>query len=148
MLLFVSRTLDDGLVFAARDLLRDFEKRLQFWLNLGLTLLVIAVLAWIVHVIRKAVWKNEDLESSPEEILKQYRRLKLEGELSEEEYRRIADKLSVSAKATHIQNPANLPSQTPDHSGTPSDDGAPATETPPANDRPNEFPDDLKPYEF
>lgn len=73
------------------------------------TVLLLAVLVWLVWKVR--VWWREDANDTgtDHEILAQYRELRLRGELSEEEYRSIksqmATRLGMVADPTRSTRP-------------------------------------------
>ena len=81
-------------MFAAKDIEAQFMDRLNVYATTGLALLAIAVLIWLILRIRSWFFESEDSDEPLEEMLTQFRQLKREGELTDEEYRLISQRLS------------------------------------------------------
>lgn len=99
-------------MFAAKDIEAQFMDRLNVYATAGLALLAIGVLVWLILRIRSWFFESEDSDEPLEEMLTQFRQLKREGELTEEEYRLISQRLSgqpVPAKPA-----LTTPQSTPD----------------------------------
>lgn len=93
--------------------LRDLEERLEAWGYTGLTLLAIGLLVWGVLKIRGMLFGNDDREISREELLTRYQALKREGELTDDEYRRIAKELQAGEKPRPMISLPALPPAPP-----------------------------------
>ncbi len=81
-------------MFAAKGIEAQFMDRLNVYATTGLALLAIVVLVWLILRIRSWFFESEDSDEPLEEMLTQFRQLKREGELTEEEYRLISQRLS------------------------------------------------------
>lgn len=81
-------------MFAAKGIEAQFMDRLNVYMTTGLTLLAIVVLIWLILRIRSWFFESEDSDEPVEEMLTQFRQLKRDGELTEEEYRLISQRLS------------------------------------------------------
>ncbi|MES2790945.1 MAG: hypothetical protein V4719_15140 [Planctomycetota bacterium] len=81
-------------MFAAKGLEAQFMDRLNVYATAGIALVAIAVLIWLILRIRGWFFESEDSDEPLEEMLTQFRQLKRDGELSEEEYRLISQRLA------------------------------------------------------
>ena len=98
-------------MFAAKGIEAEFMDRLNVYATTGLTLLAITVLVWLILRLRSCFIESDDSDEPLEEMLTQFRQLKRDGELTEEEYRLISQRLSdhrVSAKSAAV-NPQSPP---------------------------------------
>ena len=82
------------LLAVTKSLEQQFMDRLNVYLTTGLALLAIAVLVWLILRIRSWFFESDDSDEPLQEMLTQFRQLKREGELTEEEYRLISQRLS------------------------------------------------------
>jgi len=101
-----------AVLFAQQDLMRDLEQRLQVWGYTILTVLAIGLLVWAVFKVREKLMSGEDPEISPEELLTRYHILKQSGELSDEEYRRIARRIQKGEKSPPAAGDSTPPPET------------------------------------
>ena len=99
-------------MFAAKDIEAQFMDRLNVYATAGLALLAIGVLVWLILRIRSWFLESEDSDEPLEEMLTQFRQLKREGELTEEEYRLISQRLSGQPVPT--KPVLTTPQSTPD----------------------------------
>lgn len=81
---------------APRGIEADFMDRLNVYMTTGLVILAIAVLVWLSLRIRSWFFDSDDSDEPLQEMLTQFHQLKREGELSDEEYRLISQRLSAS----------------------------------------------------
>lgn len=81
---------------APRGIEADFMDRLNVYMTTGLVILAIAVLVWLSLRIRSWFFDSDDSDEPLQEMLTQFHQLKREGELSDEEYRLISQRLSPS----------------------------------------------------
>ncbi|MDB5391154.1 MAG: hypothetical protein JWM11_6800 [Planctomycetaceae bacterium] len=82
------------MLFAVIDLEADFYKRLNVYLWTGIALFAIGLLIWASLRIRSWFFDSDESEVPTEEMLTQFRQLKLQGELSDEEFRLISQRLA------------------------------------------------------
>jgi hypothetical protein len=81
-------------MLAAKGIEAQFYERLNVYLTMGLVLLAVFALVWLILRIRSWFIESDDSAEPLQEMLTQFRQLKREGELSEEEYRLISQRLS------------------------------------------------------
>jgi len=110
---------------APKGLEAEFMDRLHVYFMTGLTLLAVAVLVWLILRIRTWFIDSDDSDEPLQEMLTQFRQLKREGELSDEEYRLISQRLSAGttpdANPTATKQATSKPtSPESDHSSDPS----------------------------
>jgi len=110
---------------APKGLEAEFMDRLHVYFMTGLTLLAVAVLVWLILRIRTWFIDSDDSDEPLQEMLTQFRQLKREGELSDEEYRLISQRLSAGtapdANPTATRQATSKPiSPESDHSSDPS----------------------------
>lgn len=98
---------------APRGIEADFMDRLNVYMTTGLVILAIAVLVWLSLRIRSWFFDSDDSDGLQDEMLTQFRQLKREGELSDEEYRLISQRLSAkpspSATVANVSQPVPKP---------------------------------------
>lgn len=110
---------------APKGLHAEFMDRLNYYIWLGLTLLVVTVLVWLILRIRSWFIDSDDSDEPLQEMLGQFRQLQREGELSDEEYRLISQQLSTAqgppgtSKVISQPKPSQKPPET-EHSTDPS----------------------------
>ncbi len=102
-------------MLAARGIEADFMDRLNVYMTMGCVLLAVAVLVWLTLRIRNWFVDSDDSDEPLQEMLTQFRQLKRDGELSEEEYRLISQRLSSnqghSSSAATTSKPITNPTQ-------------------------------------
>jgi hypothetical protein len=104
------------MLFALKDIEAQFYDRLRVYMWIGISLLCIGSLIWASLRIRSWFFDSDESEVPAEEMITQFRQLKRQGELSEEEFRLISQRLSGSKQAPVAS--ANDPKHPPD-SATP-----------------------------
>lgn len=109
-----------------KSLEQQLMDRFNVYLTTGLALLAIAVLVWLILRIRSWFFESDDSDEPLQEMLTQFRQLKREGELTEEEYRLISQRLS--APREQVRPPIGQPPPPSDPTGPDSQSSAdPAT---------------------
>jgi hypothetical protein len=93
-------------LFAARGIEAEFMDRLYVYMNIGLTALAISVLVWLILRIRSWFYDSDGSDEPLQEMLTQFHQLKREGELSDEEYRSISQRLSAGLAPSENSNTA------------------------------------------
>lgn len=84
-------------VFAAKGVKgieADFYERLNVYFTTAIALLTIFLLVWLIQRLRSWFFDSDDSDAPVSEMLTQFRQLKRQGELSDEEYRLITHRLS------------------------------------------------------
>jgi len=90
-------TSGSGMLFAARGIEAQFYDRLRVYMWTGIALALIGLLIWAVMKVREMFVDSDDSEGATEEMVSQFRQLKRDGELSDEEFRLISQRLSRSS---------------------------------------------------
>lgn len=72
----------------------------MFYAGTAITLLLIGLLVWIILKIREWFFESDDSDATIPEMLGQFRHLKLQGDLTEEEYRLISQRLSEKTESS------------------------------------------------
>lgn len=81
-------------VRGAKGIEADFYERLNVYLTTAAAIFAICLLVWLVLRIRTWFFESDDSTEPLMEILAQFRQLEREGELSEQEYRLISQRLA------------------------------------------------------
>jgi hypothetical protein len=87
------------MLFALRDIEAQFYDRLRVYMWIGISLFCIGLLIWASLRIRSWFFDSDESEVPAEEMITQFRQLKRQGELSEEEFRLISQRLSGAKQA-------------------------------------------------
>lgn len=114
------------IIFAVKDIEAQFYERLNVYKWTGLSLFAIGLLVWAVLRIRSWFFESDESDVPTEEMISQFRQLKREGELSEEEFRFISQRLAGSRTTPEVsgagsaESPA-APAEVPEGSTDPKD---------------------------
>lgn len=87
-----------------------FEGGVLEWLSFIATILIIAAIVWSIFRIRAWYRDDVDADESDHQLLMQMLELRREGDLSEEEFRSIKQRLAVRIRSTSPAGDLNQPS--------------------------------------
>jgi hypothetical protein len=82
------------MLFAVKDVEAQFYDRLHVYMWTGIVLFAIGLLIWASLKVRSWFFDSDESEAPAEEMITQFRQLKRQGELSDEEFRLISQRLS------------------------------------------------------
>lgn len=109
------------MLLAVQDIEAQLYERLYVYMWCGIALFAIGLLIWAVLQIRSWFFDSDESEVPAEEMITQFRQLKRQGELTDEEFRLISQRLSgapvpsVTTEKPSAQ-PVPPPSVDPDES--------------------------------
>ena len=86
------------MILAAKDIEAQFFDRLYVYMWTGIALFSIGLLIWAILQMRSWFFESDESDVPNDEMMLQFRQLKREGELSEEEFRLISQRLTGVAK--------------------------------------------------
>lgn len=114
-------------VFAAKGIEADFYERLNVYFTTAIALLAIFLLVWLIQRLRSWFFDSDDSDEPVSEMLTQFRQLKREGELSDEEYRLITHRLSgkttlITSAKTEPNSPVPNSTEAGESTDPPKDD--------------------------
>lgn len=111
------------MLFALKDIEAQFFDRLRVYMWTGIALLSIGLLIWASLRIRSWFFDSDESEVPNEEMITQFRQLKRQGELSEEEFRLISQRLSGSKQGpiARVEVPKHPPDSESQQTAEPTD---------------------------